>query len=690
MDQEIHRQPSLSPGYSWQDLSSKPATGDGIERPAKRAPVAYAAGFESNVFMKDLCRHVWGAEKLGRLWLLNASSLQEGRRMVIASFGDLVLKLGGKSKVQQGKINTVSPPLKTSNHDATSPVISLISPTGKSAHRELLPPFDEVIQGCRVLSSSYFQLGFFPKAIFLERLSRDFESVSVFLLLSILSVSARFTPCIIERYGGNAEATEYFIARATELVPHEMYKSSLDRTQALFLLSIADWGNGNKNRSSTHMGLAIAMAGILCLHREETYQLPPDATPDQVVDSEMARRTFWMIESQTNLHSGHSTPFPFAFSDMTAQLPCEESDFAFGVIPRERAVLEGTQAAAAHPDLISTPSRSLFASLIQSHNLWGLVARRACRSERELNGVTPKPWEVSSEYSRLSNALRDWEQNLPVKHQWSIRNLRGYKAESLDLAYLSTVMVLRLSNIVLRRIYLPDIMVATSENPQPSPAPPAFWESMSESLFQNVHSLYEQIDAYLPLRSREEGFPPIIVFCAYICGSLASYLWKTPHLCMDLSESAKLIYQRCLDALTDLQYAWPMALRWHEALRKAGVQNEEPPPVPISSVRVLDQNINGDNQIDPALSSAVQPLFQSTAKEAQRAAIPGRELVYDIDTVVAEEEMAIGNIYEHEGPAELSTSDSVGNLPLDMFEAELMAFLRGEVPADVWDNWGWQ
>lgn len=51
---------------------------------------------------------------------------------------------------------------------------------------------------------------------------------------------------------------------------------------------------------------------------------------------------------------------------------------------------------------------------------------------------------------------------------------------------------------------------------------------MSQELFKNVYSLYEQIDAYLPLRTREEGFPPIIVFCTYICGSLASILLGTP------------------------------------------------------------------------------------------------------------------------------------------------------------------
>jgi hypothetical protein len=45
------------------------------------------------------------------------------------------------------------------------------------------------------------------------------------------------------------------------------------------------------------MLIDVAVASILCLHREETYSLPPDATADEVVDSEMARRTFWIIES---------------------------------------------------------------------------------------------------------------------------------------------------------------------------------------------------------------------------------------------------------------------------------------------------------------------------------------------------------------------------------------------------------
>lgn len=49
-----------------------------------------------------------------------------------------------------------------------------------------------------------------------------------------------------------------------------------------------------------------------------------------------------------------------------------------------------------------------------------------------------------------------------------------------------------------------------------------------------------------------------------------------------------------------------------------------------------------------------------------------------------------GNVYQQDVPTDLLTSDGMGQLPLDMFEAELTAFLQGEVPADVWGNWEWQ
>lgn len=95
-----------------------------------------------------------------------------------------------------------------------------------------------------------FILGFLPKAIFLERLSTDRESISVFFILSILSVAARFTKCLVERYGDVVKATDYFIHRASELIPNEIYKPNLERTQALFLLGVSEWTQGNRTRSA--------------------------------------------------------------------------------------------------------------------------------------------------------------------------------------------------------------------------------------------------------------------------------------------------------------------------------------------------------------------------------------------------------------------------------------------------------
>jgi hypothetical protein len=34
------------------------------------------------------------------------------------------------------------------------------------------------------------------------------------------------------------------------------------------------------------------------LHREETYNLPDNASPEDILFSEMARRTFWVVESE--------------------------------------------------------------------------------------------------------------------------------------------------------------------------------------------------------------------------------------------------------------------------------------------------------------------------------------------------------------------------------------------------------
>jgi hypothetical protein len=83
----------------------------------------------------------------------------------------------------------------------------------QSSRSVVLPPYQEVQSGCKVFIVSFFQLGFIPKALFMEQLASDPESVDVFMLLSMLSLSGRFTPSLVRRYGSKAMTTEYFLAQ---------------------------------------------------------------------------------------------------------------------------------------------------------------------------------------------------------------------------------------------------------------------------------------------------------------------------------------------------------------------------------------------------------------------------------------------------------------------------------------------
>ncbi|KIV77635.1 hypothetical protein PV11_09423 [Exophiala sideris] len=443
----------------------------------------------------------------------------------------------------------------------------------------LLPPLEEVVEGSQVFIRSYFQLGFLAKTRFFERLQKQREIISVFLLLGILSISARFTPSLIRRYGNGQNATNSFLQKAARMAVDHMYKPSLEAIQSFFLISLAEWGKGDKDRSSTHMGIAVRMAGSLRLHREETYVLPDNATNDEIVESEVARRTFWMLENHDNLHSGYNSAVSFSLNDITTLLPCEEQEFAFGTAPRERAALMGTASATNNNQLTKSPSRSLFATLVQCHNIWGQIARRASgnglNQQHHANSPFVDTTLSESEHIRLTTLLKDFEDNLPAKHRWSVWNLRGFKAEGLDLAYLSVVTMIRLSNIILRRTSVKvsggkdDAQCSSTPNRPLPPSTLGCEEPITTELFSNMVVLNEQIEAFFSLQSPDQGFPAFIIYCVYICGTLASHLQKSDDLveaAADAVSRTVVISDSSTRLLSDLQCAWPMAKRWSDNL----------------------------------------------------------------------------------------------------------------------------
>jgi hypothetical protein len=128
---------------------------------------------------------------------------------------------------------------------------------------ELLPPLEEVIEGVNNFTRHYFQLGFIPKQRFPERLRQDPRSISPFLLLSILSISARFTAPLVARYGGGLQAVNYFMERAGNLAVNELYREpALERCQAYYLLSIAQQGSAQRTKSVVRMISELSISSL--------------------------------------------------------------------------------------------------------------------------------------------------------------------------------------------------------------------------------------------------------------------------------------------------------------------------------------------------------------------------------------------------------------------------------------------
>ncbi|KAH9897590.1 hypothetical protein F4778DRAFT_744178 [Xylariomycetidae sp. FL2044] len=482
----------------------------------------------------------------------------------------------------------------------------------------LLPPHEELMQGCRVFLTSCLQVGFIPKALFLEQIENDNDSVNVFLLLSILSISARFTPDLCHRFGGSKAACEFFMELAQAMVADEMWNISLTNAQAFFLLGMVDWGRGARERSAVCMGIAVRMVGVLRLHREETYILPPTAHADEIVNSESARRTFWIVHNHDNLYTQQHLPVSFRKSDITTLLPCEENDFAFGRIPAVRAALPGTIPALKDPSLVNHSCRSIFATLIQSHDMWGFIARDIYSAENESSA--DEPWKLDSSYQRMTKTLRDWEANLPNQHRWSPWNLRGFKAEHVDLAYLSIVTITRLSNIVLRRRYLENISARVFDPAsQHDSAPRDFWESMSLELFTNVRDLSDRIDVWFAFRSADDGYPAILALCIYTCGSLASYLYRWPRLCLGLSAGAEDILRRSTEILSTFEDKWATVSEWISNLQKVAEMPPNGLPQQLSDVSTQEAFLNNTTQVGHSPESARSPMTTSSQVMSRRA-----------------------------------------------------------------------
>ena len=133
----------------------------------------------------------------------------------------------------------------------------VVSEANTSGDWDLLPPVPEIIDAVDLFTRHYFQLSFICKSRFVFKLRHEYRSVSPFLLLSILSVSAGLTPSLADRFGSGKKAAGIFLMHATELSAKKVYEPpTLETCQAFYLLGIAQQQSGWKNSSYVSLTLS--------------------------------------------------------------------------------------------------------------------------------------------------------------------------------------------------------------------------------------------------------------------------------------------------------------------------------------------------------------------------------------------------------------------------------------------------
>ncbi|CAG9940450.1 unnamed protein product [Clonostachys rosea f. rosea IK726] len=415
-----------------------------------------------------------------------------------------------------------------------------------------LPPVEELVEAVSRFCSHSIQLSFISKDDFCSRLRDDPESVSSFLLACILAISARVSPLAVERYKSGSKASLYCLERASAMSLDQIHQEpTLERCQAFCLLSIAQDCQGFHKESYINLGIAIRMASWLQLHKEEMFELDDDS-PIMIRRAESARRTLWMLFCHENLISGSTSVMFLSPPDITTYLPCSEPDFIQGQEPRSRATLADTPPAIEHPASTGDRGRSLFASLIQIHHIWG-IARRTVSNRHS------RPDDTDSDLEGLKKKLKHWEESLPKYHNWSLPMLRKHRANGHELAYLKVAMMLRLCNIIIRQPRVESVLVDVTKSQQEP-----YMETTRE-LYNNVCTLYNQIDSLFSGKlTNEGGEDQIFALCVYHCGLFAAYLCKYPSVCQDsaiVANGPKML-NKIYTIIDEKMDIWPQAAGW--------------------------------------------------------------------------------------------------------------------------------
>lgn len=347
--------------------------------------------------------------------------------------------------------------------------------------------------------------------------------------------------------GFASNASKYFGWHARKLLRFD--EPSIERVQALCILSSHEWGEGNASRSYMYVGIAARMALILGLDDEPKPEAGLSET-ENFIRMEMKRRAMWSVYMMDRCNSsGRSSHTCISLDEIKVRLPCNEKEFIFGV-GKEQPLRSG--------ELVDL---SLCGYQIVLFETWREISRWVGITGAKLEKIPP--WESTAPYYTLSKKLDDFEEKLPAELKYNEFNLQAHIAggSASDFAYFSGLLLL--CRVFLNREYF---------YASPEASPPGWWKEQATILFDSLDKL-DQIPKLLkPLNLMV--IAPFTGFHVFSTAATCLYIAAYPKKVMKTHFNGDVIkkYQKMahdnLETLFSWLDSWGLGKSWINTLKE--------------------------------------------------------------------------------------------------------------------------
>lgn len=388
------------------------------------------------------------------------------------------------------------------------------------------PSFLSFIRSPEFDPGAYLDL--YESKFFQANYCQSFKYPDPVVLISILALTSRLHPIMSKIYGGFSEidspssfipkywnsqshkfnlsyldstlieedsikasqASNYFGWHARNLLKNVFDSPTIQRIQALVLLSSHEWGEGNNSRSYLYVGIAARMALVLGLGEEKNLKLDEGSVEEyddfmKFIATESKRRTIWSVYMMDRCNSsGRNRSSCVKLDDIKIKLPCQEKDFTFGNEINESLTFKQANDCVLDPLKKSSLSNlSTFAFQILLFENWASIAKWVGETSRK-SDQTP-PYESGSTFHKLSTELDLFKSKLPNHLVYNKFNLEAHIADGSGTSFGYFHCLLFLCRIFLNREYVfcnPDAL------------PLGWWKSTTFDLLKSLKEKFELIN----------------------------------------------------------------------------------------------------------------------------------------------------------------------------------------------------